>query len=1360
MARASDDRMEALSSYVPQAVLSHLASVSGSPDQPHADPAQAALLLIDITGFTPITAAAIERGVSGTEELSRSFNSYLGLIIDLITDHGGDISKIVGDALIPAWPASNEDLAAATRRAATCALAIARQLGDYEEGDLRLSVKVGVSAGDCVAMHVGGLEGRWLFLIAGPVVAQLSELEQHLIPGDVFASPEAWALISDRFMGQPSRGGYVRVRSAGQPAALRPLAPVAVPAEREPRVRGYIPEVLLSRIDAGQAEWLAELRRTTVVFANVRGLTDATVNVLPLIDSLAKASQRVARHYNGWPKEVTMDDKGTTLTLVFGVPPFTHEDDAARAVGAALDLQDEVERLELRAGIGVASGPTFCGPAGNSRRHDFAMLGSHVNLAARLMQVADDGVVLCDGATHDEASGHAFERLPAYVLKGLSTPTDVYRAARTATASDRPSGLVDRRSELAAASEALDRLEAGSPTLVVIEGEPGIGKTSVVHEWARSAQRRHVNVLVSEVSEIQTSTPYHPWRSVFERLLEVASVRDRATRQAVVARRLAEARLNIDLAPLLNSLLALDLPDNELTSQLTGSVRADNTLDVLVGLLRQSASSGPLMIVLEDAQWLDAASWQLVERAHREVPRLLLVATTRPVAGGGDERPVAPDDGASTIRLGPLSHADALALAARRSGASELADSVATIVRERAEGNPLFIEQLTYAMRDAGRIVVDRGVLRAVGDSPNLAGAIIPDSVQRVITSRLDQLPPAQAMTLKVASVVGSRFAVRTLADIHPLSSGGDVLRDDLDNLTRLGLLVRASAAPEPSYEFGHKITQEVAYNLMPSAQSRQLHRRVAEWYENAYAADLSPLHAFLSHHWRNAGEPARAVDYLELAGMEALRSFANQEAIGFLREALELNDAAALATDAARRARWHLSLGDAYVNLSRYREGREQLERGLRLLGRYPPTARWRRVLALVGQLVRQGLHRVGVRRRRRLSDEQRDELVAVARAYERLAEAAYYEGDTLLALYSSIRILNEAEASGSAAETARGLAGTGALFGLAPLPRIARFYLDRALAGLDSVDDAATHEIVRIVVGFYYVGAGMWEPAREQLAIVRSTARRLGDRRRLQDAVGNQLEIDYLQGSFRSAMDLSSEMVMIARARNDRRFEADALVARAHATWELGQTEEALSALGGVRQMGIEEPDLPEELRIKTQGLLALIHSARGDRAAAVAAAEEATRLTSGQRPYYFATFFGYVGPVHVYLDQWEADDASGETRRRAEQALALLRQYARVFPIGRPRRALLEGRLAWLAGRRGAAFGHWRRAVQLAGQLSMPYEQALAHYEMGRHLEATDPQRAINLATARELLSSLGAARAMALVDAAAGGRQLPA
>ncbi len=1323
--------------------------------EPHSERFPAALVLVDITGFTPLTASAAARGAVGVEQLSRSFNAYLGQIIDLAVEHGGDVAKFVGDALIPIWPAEEEDLASATRRAVACGLSIATNLGEVElEGDLRLSVKVGVCAGDIVLAHVGGLDGRWLFLIAGPSVAQLAHVQPHLQTGDVVATPEAWATVSDRFVGQPLHDGHVRIRRTDRALTARPLDGAAMSVAEEQALRAYIPQVLLSRIDAGQSQWLAEFRRTTVVFVNVRGISDQAPDAVQLVQRLTLSTQRVLRRYDGWLKEITMDEKGTALIAVFGVPPYTHEDDPARAVDAAHEIQAEIRAMGLNAGVGVTTGPTFTGSVGNAKRRDFAMLGGHVNLAARLMQASADDGVLSDHATFEEARArHAFERLPAYVLKGMAAPIDVYRTREIGLATNPATAMVNRVAEIRAAVSTLAGLAEGKGALVVLEGEPGIGKSRLVDEWLEKARELGVNPFVGTASDIDASTPLGAWRAVFERLLGVSTVTNSDARRALILERLASDRQNLRLAPLLGPVLSVEIPDNEVTAQLSGAVRADNTGDLLIRLLRGEASRGPLMVVLEDVQWLDSASWALVVRARREILQLLLLLTTRPVAEVASDPLAALRAQSMTMRLAALSRADSVALAAQRTGASRLAEPVAEMVQQRAEGNPLFVEQLAYALRDAGLVVVDHGVLRTASASSNLHGPIIPDTVQRVITSRLDQLPPAQAMTVKVASVIGDRFAVRTLADIYPLPTTEAALLDNLEILTRLDLLGHAQAAPQPSYEFRHRITREVAYNLMPSAQSRQLHLALAEWYEQTYATDPSPFHAFLAHHWRKSGHPSRAIDHLELAAAQALRTFANEEAIEFLDDAIALATESGPAIEPKRRAGWQLQLGEAYVNLSRYREGRDHLELGLRLLGRPAPANDRRRGAAVVGQIARQSIHRVSpMGRGRRLSESQREELVAVCRAYERLAEASYYGGETLLPLYASIRILNDAEASGSAPEIARGLAGTGALFGLVPVPRIAESYLRRALARLEQVDDLTTHEIVGIVAAFYMVGAGQWTEAREQLMKVRRLARRLGDRRRLQDALGNVAELEYLRGAFTDAAKVADELVVVARARNDRRFEAEGLAAAAYSAWQLGRADDALASAAALRAIVADDPEVHDELRIKHHGLAAMIHLGRRERSLAIAASEEAMRLTAGRRPTYFATYLGYIAPAKVYLNLIEAGQAAHDSHARASEALARLGRYAAVFPIGRPRHANLTGTRAWLLGRHGDAFQAWRRALAMATELSMPYEQALAHFEMGRHLEAVDTNRAMHLTTAREILAGLNAVRALEMLERA--------
>jgi class 3 adenylate cyclase len=1332
----------ALASYLPELVARRLVPVWPSSEQSYAERVAAALLLVDVTGFTGVTAAAARRGARGTEQLSRAINTYLGQIIDLVAAHGGDVVKIVGDALVPIWPADDEDLATVSRRAAACALAIARELDEFELEEGRpLSVKVGLCAGEVAIARVGGLDGKWLYVVSGDGTRQLAEVATVMLTGSVVASPEAWSLISTRVVGETVDGRHVLIGGASQELPQVPLVTSMPNAGDERAVRAYVPEVALARLDAGQGEWLAELRRTTVLFVDVRG-SGQRDDAIALLQPLALSAQRAVSRYDGWLKELTIDEKGTTLVAVFGVPPFSHENDPVRAMHAALAIRADISAAGLTSGIGVSTGDAFCGPVGNALRRDFVVLGQHVNLAARLAQAADTDSVLCDRVTHDASRAENVERLPPYVLRGIGAPVDVFRIRRPDLSSERRSDLVNRTSELAVVSNALDALVAGSGDVLVIEGEPGMGKSRLIEEISGRAHRAGVRTLIGRAEEIESSTPYHAWRAIFEALIGLDTIAGPQLRRAAVLDRLAGDDTRANLAPLLNPVLSLDIPDNEATVQLSGAVRADNTRDLLVHLLGQEASKGPMLLVLDDAQWLDSASWNLVDRIQQDLPSLLQFLTTRRLGGPASSPAEGALLGATMLRLTPLRPDDVVTLACLRTGASRLSPQVAAVVRQRAEGNPLFVEQLTYAMRDSGRIVVDNGLCRAASTA-SLDAAIVPDTVQRVITTRLDQLPPAEAMTLKAASVIGHRFALRTLREIHPVPTDERTLLDHLNTLTRLDLVEPVDAAVDPSYEFRHVITQEVAYNLMLSEQSRELHRRLADWYERVYAEDLSPFHAFLAHHWARAGLPDRALDHLVRAGTQALRTFANEEAIGFLGEAIVLAEQAEVGIDRRRRARWQLRLGEANVNMSRYREGWHHLDVGLSMLGRPAPASNVRCAIGLAGLALRQALRRAGlIRSVRKLSADDLADVVLVCRAYGNLAEVSYYGQRTLLPLYCVIRVLNEAEASGSATEIARGFAGSGGLLGVVPMRRLAEWYLQRAMLRLEEVNDLTTHEIVEIVVGFYYVGAAKWNVARDRFRSVRRTARRLGDRRRFDDAVANLMELEYLQGNIRTASGLADELRVTAAARHDQRFLAEGLVGRAYTSWLLGDVTTALARMEELRGI-VTSTDVTDDLKLKYFGLSSLIQVSQADALQAHAACEEAMRITRGLRPSYFGTFLGYVGPADVYFQLWEGQYALGDHRERAIEAHERLRRFARVFPIGRPRYRQLQGRRAWLLGRHGRAKRAFAAAVASAEALRMPYEAALAHLELGRRLDSSDPERVHHLERSQEIFRSIGIA-----------------
>jgi hypothetical protein len=252
--------------------------------------------------------------------------------------------------------------------------------------------------------------------------------------------------------------------------------------------------------------------------------------------------------------------------------------------------------------------------------------------------------------------------------------------------------------------------------------------------------------------------------------LEQAPEEPGARREHVLARLAGDPAL-AQHAPLLNAVLALDIPQNDLTAHMTGQVRADNTHALLVRLLQDLARTRPLLIVLEDAHWLDSASWTLARLVAREVQPLWLVVVTRPVVAAETRGMTAeahwffeaPD--VTRVVLDALSPAEAVELACRRLGVSAMPAPAAALVRNKAQGNPFFSEELAYALRESGVLLVEPpeaagqpGRCRLAPGAGDLGALDFPDTVQGVIVSRIDRLTAPQQLTLKVASVIGRVF--------------------------------------------------------------------------------------------------------------------------------------------------------------------------------------------------------------------------------------------------------------------------------------------------------------------------------------------------------------------------------------------------------------------------------------------------------------------------------------------------------------------------------------------------------------------------------------------------------------------------
>jgi class 3 adenylate cyclase/tetratricopeptide (TPR) repeat protein len=1350
---------EMLRCYVPKFLASRFLARPAPLDVPGMERFRAAVLFADISGFTPLAERLAQRGPAGAEDLSGLLNAYFGQLTALIAAHTGEVITFAGDGLLAAWPTAGEDLSAPTWRAGQCALAVQAALHNYEVGSgLRLSLRIGVAAGDVMALHVGGVGGRWQLLLAGAPLIQASRAEQRASRGEVVLSPEAWELAHNNCKGQVLPGGYLQLTTAD--ACGIPPAPARPPEELGEAALAYVPEVVRTRLAAGQGEWLAELRRVTPFFLNLLDVNPGAADLLEPLQLAMAVVQPILQQYEGSLKEVIVDDKGLTLVAVFGLPPLAHEDDPARAARAALVAQRALGELGMRCAIGLATGQAFCGAVGSDLHREYGTVGEVMNLAARLMQAAP-GRILCDGATYRAARSHlTFQDLPAISVKGKAEPVAVYQPVEPTRRTDSPPAMLGRVEERAVLIERLRALKDGTSGLVVVDGEPGIGKSRLLADLLERAHAREVRSLAGAGDAIEKTTPYHAWRPVFAQLVDLAGVEDVEERRSRVLARVQSDPEMARLAPLFNSVLPLDLPDNELTAQLTGEVRADNTRELLVRFLQAAAAApdgsiSPLLVVLDDAHWFDSASWALARQVVAQVRPLLLVLATRPLVEPlpTEYRQLRTDAATEHLQLEPLSAHDTLALVCDRLGVRQLPEPVAALIEERAQGNPFFSEELAYALRDAGLIRITDGVCTIAPGTGDLSSVSFPDTMQGVVAGRIDRLPPGHELTLKVASVIGRLFALRIVHDVHPIEADKGALRGYLDDLQRQDFTMLDTPEPDLAYLFKHVVTQEVAYSLLLYAQRRQLHRAIAEWYEQAQAYDLPTVYPLLAYHWGRAEEPTKTLTYLELAGEQALRVGAYQEAVDLLTEAWSRSRAVQPAPDVLRQARWHRQLADAYEGLGRLPESRQHAERAVALLGRPVPATRLRSLGDLAGQALRHASGKIWPRRFLGGARTGRGGALEAARAYERLAILNYYASARVPGVAAVLHQVNLAERVGPSPELARAYGTMSVAAGVVQLHSLAGRYAQWAREIAREADDLPALAWVLETTCAFDISVGNWTAAREAFTEGLRIAQHLGDQRRWNELAVMQAQVLYHQGEFSRLAEWSAEMSAMASHADDPHRKAHVLLVEAWFLLPQGRTDAAVPRLQEATELLAGRGSRSDE--ILADGVLALAYLRRHDEERARLTARRAGRLIAQAQPTAVHIFEGYACVAEVYLSLWEAGDPAAA--RPARQACAALRQYARAIQIARPRAWLWQGLRAHLSGHHRRALAAWDKSLAAAERLAMPCERGRAHYQIGRHLPAGHPSRLAHLTRAGEIFADIGALHELAQVQAAMSPQQ---
>jgi tetratricopeptide (TPR) repeat protein len=870
---------------------------------------------------------------------------------------------------------------------------------------------------------------------------------------------------------------------------------------------------------------------------------------------------------------------------------------------------------------------------------------------------------------------------------------------------------VGREKELGQLTDALREAMAGHGSAWLVGGESGVGKSRLLEELRSLALVEGALVLRGQaVSE--GSSPYNVWRQAVRLPALLTELND------------LEAGVLKPLVPDLSDLLGREVPD---APEIDPQATQDRLMTVIEDLFHRQPQ--PTVILLEDLHWAQAGLTVLA-RLVRSVAesRLLIVGSYR-----DDDRADLPSmlPGMQVLKLKRLGREAVAELSEAMLGDAGRESRVVDWLQRQTEGNPFFLVEVVRTLAE------ETGQLADIG-SATLPARIEAEGVQEVIQHRLTRVPQGARRLLQMAAVLGRQLDLNLLHSIEP----------DADLGTWLSALADVAVLENRAghWRFTHDMMREGVLDELAEEAKPDLHRRAAEAIEAAYPDSVDQV-AALAHHWVNAEETEKAIDYLEKAGEQALQSFSNEVASALFGQALALDDRAESQVDAVRRARWEFQLGGAYVNLARYAEGKVHLESGLALLGCPVPVGVLARVMGVLQQILRQVLHRIWPQRYvGALSNDQRLLLLTTLDVYEKLAEVYYgLRSSAELVLYAVFHRLNSAEATDVGPKMVVGYVIAGGLFGLIPLHRVSRTYISRALSSAESVDDLAMRETVAATAGFYYAGVGEWEKASHLLCQAINVSGELRDQRVWYLCTCNLMAMSFLKGEFTSSMELAESIYLSSRNYGRRDIEVRGLLGMAGCHIRLGQMDEADRVLDMLTEVAARG-DAADDHKREILGLRAVLLLHQGQYQTASEVADQVLTASQSARPVYFGFLWGYIGAAEVCLELWHDGITDAQTTERASRACKVLHRYAHVFPVGRVPELLWRGRYHWQSGRAARAYRMWRASLELAKQLGMAYDLGLAHCEIGRHLPTNRAERQVHLTSAVDIFTKVGAIDAL--------------
>src|SRR5215831_19144194 len=679
-----------------------------------------------------------------------------------------------------------------------------------------------------------------------------------------------------------------------------PATPPAGPtASRFAGAEAYTPRHLAEKILTSKAALEGERKQVTVLFCDIVESSRLAERLDPeamheVMDRALRLMTEAVHRYEGTVNQFL----GDGLMALFGAP-VALEDHALRGVQAALAIRETLsgyseqlkgERgVDLQLRLGLNTGLVVVGRIGDDLRMDYTAVGDTTHLASRVQGLAEPGTILITEATHRFVEGYVqTESLGPVSVKGRSERVRVYRLigrrrGRTRLEVSVERGLtelVGRERELAILHECLARVRAGRGQVVGLVGEPGVGKSRLLYEFRQSLENERVTWLEGHCVAYGQTTPYLPILGMLRTNFQI----EEDDNPLQIHEKLRQGVHRLD--PALEGILpflgdVFGLPGaNEALKHLDPKDKRQKTFEAIRTLTVAGSQQRFHVLILEDLHWVDPMSEDylaFLTASLAGVP-VLLLSSQRP----GYTVRWADKTYYTQIALDLLGERETETLVAALLGTRHLPSDLVRFVRDKAEGNPLFMEEITASLLERGMLLRRNGEVLWAGSAP----VDSPATVQDIIRARIDRLEEPVKRTVQAAAAIGREFGLRLLARIAEVAAN---VQHHLETLARAELIHETRFFPELEYIFKHAVTRDVAYQSLLAKRRKDLHGAIGRAIEDLYADRLEEHAPILAYHYARSERQDKAVEYALLAGDQAARLYANAVATTYYEQALTI---------------------------------------------------------------------------------------------------------------------------------------------------------------------------------------------------------------------------------------------------------------------------------------------------------------------------------------------------------------------------------------------------------------------------------------------------------------------------------------